>query len=192
MVVFADEFTVSLLGRVVRVWGPIGEEVRQRLNVGRDSAQGALAVDPISGEVDWQWLSRGTKDRAARARAMVESGGSGAVPPLTHWVEQLAEAGVSAVVWDDAGSHRDGWLRQHANERGLQLVKQPPASPELNPAERLIEVIRAASEGRVFENLESKLVEVDGVLNELALDPERVRRLTRWHWILHNIRALPP
>jgi DDE superfamily endonuclease len=192
VLVFADEFTVSLLGRVVRVWGPIGEEVRQRLDLGRDSAQGALAVDPISGELDWQWLSRGTKDRAERARAVAARDGSGEPPPLTHWLDQLADVGVRAVVWDDAGSHRDGWLRQHASERGLQLVKQPPASPELNPAERVIEGIRAATEGRVFENLESKLVAVEGVLNELALDPEGVRQLTRWDWILKNIQELPP
>lgn len=192
MTVWSDEFTVSLLGRVVRVWAPIGEEVRQRLDVGRDSAQGALAVDPITGEVEWEWLSRGNRDRWQRARAFVSRRGLGEPTELIPWLARLAEGGVRGMVWDGAGSHRNLAVRKEASEQGIGLVQQPPASPELNPAERVIEVLRAATEGRVFATLESKMAHVEGVLNELALDPERVRRLTRWNWIHRNILALSP
>lgn len=193
--VFADEFTVSLVGRVVRVWAPVGEEVRQRLHVGWDSAHAALAIDPITGTIEWQWFNRGHRDRKHRARAACSRRSVGAPeepPELVGWLERLAEVGVRGVVWDGGRAHRDRAVCQHANERELVLVEQPPASPELNPAERVIEVIRRATEGRLFTTLESKLTAVEGVLNELALDPERVRQLTRWDWILDNLRSLPP
>jgi hypothetical protein len=202
VVVWADEFTVSLHGRVVRVWAPVGEAVRQRLDLGWDCAVGALAVDPITGTLDWQWQSRGQKDRQARARQQQarqqlvrqqRDRDAGEEPPeLAGWLERLAEAGVSAVVWDGAGSHRDHALRRYASEREIRLIEQPAASPELNPAERIIEVLRQATEGRVFESMENKLVEVEGELNKLALDPEGVRQLTRWDWLHRNILDLPP
>ena len=147
LLVWTDEFSVHLLGRVVRVWGPIGETVRQRLDVHWDCASLALAVDPITGQLDWHWLSRGIRDRRQRARAPRPRDRQ-TPPELMHWLERLAQVGVEAIVWDGAGSHRDRGLRQQAEQRGIRLIEQPQHSPELNPAERIIEEIRAATEGR--------------------------------------------
>ena len=190
--VWADEFTIHLQGKPVRVWAPIGETVRQRLVTRRDCASLALAVDPICGTIDWQWQSHGQKERQRRARAARRCPHGGEPLAAMSWLDRLAEEGVVAIVWDGSGAHRDQSVQLHARQQGIRLLRQPPNAPELNPVERLIQVIRAATEGRVFHTIESKMVEVEGVLNELALDPEWVRQLTRWHWIHRSILALPP
>ncbi len=97
------------------------------------------------------------------------------------------EADLAAVVWDRAPSHRDAMVRAV----GLSLIEQPPYAPELNPAERVFEHLRAAIEGIVYPTLEAKVAAVEAILAELDADPDRVKRLTGWHWIADNLRRLP-
>jgi transposase len=175
VVVWADELTVSMRGWVVRIWAPIGEAVRQRLDVQWKAANLSVAVEPITGSLEWHWVtSSGNPEHLARV------------------LEAWAQAGVRGVVWDGAGAHRALSIQQQAQTCGVSVIRQPPYAPELNPAERLIQVLRAAIEGRTFGKLEQKKAAVEGVLNSLALDPERVRRLTRWDWIHQSLLALPP
>ncbi len=92
-----------------------------------------------------------------------------------------------AVVWDGAGAHRGKQLRD------LPIVRifLPPYSPELNPAERVLEEVRRRAEGRVYDSLDAKQAEVEACLQELAADPERVTRLCGWEWIPAACRPLP-
>jgi transposase len=99
----------------------------------------------------------------------------------------LAEWAPDAVVWDGAGAHRGKQLG------GLPIARifLPPYSPELNPAERVLEEVRRRAEGRVYDSLDAKQAEVEAGLQELAADPERVTRLCGWEWILAAFRPLP-
>lgn len=97
------------------------------------------------------------------------------------------ETDLAAVVWDRAPSHRDHTVR----EVGLPLIEQPPYAPELSPAERVFEHLRAGIEGVVYQHIEDKVAAVETILERLDADPERVKRLTGWHWIVDTLHRLP-
>lgn len=98
-----------------------------------------------------------------------------------------AETDLAALVWDRAPSHRDATVR----EVGLPLIEQPPYAPELNPAERVVEELRAGIQGIIYPTIEAKVAAVETTLAELDADPGRVRHLSGWHWIADALHALP-
>jgi transposase len=73
---------------------------------------------------------------------------------------------------------------------GRPLIEQPPYAPELNPAERIFEYLRARVEGVVYPTIEAKVEAVEVVLAELDADPDRVRSLTHWPRIADACHAL--
>lgn len=166
---WSDEFRIGLYGSTRRVLAPRGVKVRQRVQIVREWRYLALVVVPRAGRLMWAWLPRVRgEDVAVVVRA---------------WHER----GIDALVWDGHGSHSEGMMAA----TGMVVVPQPAAAPELNPAERIGEVIRARVEGEVYPTIEEKVAAVEKVLDELAADPERVRRLVGWHWILAAQRRLP-
>lgn len=152
---------MGLHGQVRRVWAPRGVKVRQRRQIVYHWTYLAIGVDGIRGELHWAWLPNMKKE------------------PMAAMVGFWRAEGVDAIVWDGASSHRACKVR----EVGVPLIGLPPSSPELNPAERVIEEIRGEIEGRVYENLEAKRMAAEAVLKDLAADPEAVRRLAGWTWI---------
>ena len=71
------------------------------------------------------------------------------------------------------------------------LIIQPPYSPELNPAERIFEAIRAEVEGIIYKTMADKKKAVEKFLTKLASTPEQVKKLTGWAWIENTISSLP-
>ena len=63
-------------------------------------------------------------------------------------------------------------------------------SPGLNPAERIFELVRDKVEGEVYESLAAKRAAIEAVLEQLAADPEVVKRIAGWKWILDSIDPL--
>lgn len=163
---WADEMRIGLMGTMRRVWGRRGAKVRQRLQLVREWRYLHLVVDPLGGRLWWFW-SRTMQ--APVARTLVE---------VTR-----TETDLAALVWDRAPSHRDEAVR----EVGLPLIEQPPYAPELNPAERVFEHLRAGIEGTVYPTIEDKVAAVEAILQELDADPERVTRLTNWSWIADTL-----
>jgi hypothetical protein len=166
---FADEMRVGLRGMVRRVWGKRGVKVRQRLQIACEWRYLFLAVDTQAGRLFWCWLPALT---AIDIRSAIRG---------------LQPFGLAALVWDRASAHRDQGVRA----LGLPLVEQPPASPELNPAERVFEELRRAVEGKVYATLEEKVEAVQAELARLDVDPGRVRRLTGWAWVATAVGQLP-
>lgn len=166
---FADEMRVGLRGMVRRVWGKRGVKVRQCLQIAYEWRYLFLAVDSQAGRLFWCWLPALT---ALDIRSAIRG---------------LEPFGLAALVWDRAATHRDQGVRS----LGLPLVAQPPASPELNPAERVFEELRRAVEGKVYATLADKVAAVAAELARIEADPERVRRLTGWAWINDAVRQLP-
>jgi hypothetical protein len=165
--VWADEMRLGLRGVVRRVWAPRGVKVRQAQVLTYVWRYLALAVNGLTGMVRWTWTTSMKKEAIAAV--------------VADW----QEAGLSAVVWDGAASHRARMVRAV----GLPLISQPPAAPELNPAERVFEELRRAIEGRSYPDLEAKMAVVERELQALAADPARLQRLTGWNWI---VEALTP
>lgn len=166
-VLLADELRLGLRGQVRRVLAPRGVKVVQRLQIEYQWRYLLLGVDPRTGHVRWQWLARFRQDQLK--------------PVLAEW-------GVDAVLWDGAGAHRGKTLRDLPTTR----LFLPPASPQLNPAERLFEEVRRRVEGRVYPDLAAKQAVVEACLQDLAADPARVQRLCGWDWLLAAFATLPP
>lgn len=167
---WADEMRIGLFGTTRRVWGRRGVKVRQRLQLVREWRYLHLVVDPLQGRLWWFWSQT---MQTTVARSLVEA--------------TKTETDLAALVWDRAPSHRDATVRAV----GLPLIEQPPYAPELNPAERVFEELRAGIEGVVYPTIEAKVAAVEAILDDLDRDPERVRRLTGWRWIAENLDALP-
>jgi DDE superfamily endonuclease len=168
-VAFADEMRLGLHGRVRRVWAPRGVKVRQRVQLRYEWRYLALAVDPLAGTLRWRWLPNLRKEAVAAA--------------ASDWKAD----GLAAIVWDGAPGHRAKAVRAVAPA----LVTQPPASPELNPPERVFQELRRAAEGVVYPTLEEKVAAVERELTALAADAARLTRLTGWAWIADNLARLP-
>jgi len=141
-------------------------KVRQKVEIVYKWKYLFLGVDVIHGSVQWSWIDRVD---AEQVRGVLENG---------EW---------GAVVWDRAGSHRS----RRVGELKIKRLFLPPWSPELNPAERVIEEIRRGIEGEVYRQLEAKQEAAERVVRKLAGDPAAVRRLTGWHWIQEAFEQLP-
>lgn len=159
--VWADEMRLGLRGSVRRVWAPRGVKVHQAQVLTYVWRYLALAVNGLTGTLHWAWTTSMKKEAIAAV------------------VGEWQRAGLATVVWDGAASHRARLVR----EIGLLLVTQPPAAPELNPAERVFQELRRAVEGRTYPTIEAKMALVERELQQLAADPDRLRRLTGWAWI---------
>lgn len=156
---------------VRRVWAPRGVKVRQRLQMEREWRYLNLAVDVRAGRLWWTW----TATMRSEVIASVVLG----------WRQHTD---LTAVVWDGASSHRADLVT------GLDfpLVIQPSYAPELNPAERVFQELRRAVEGRVYASLDEKVAAIEKELMEWDADPDRVRRLVGWHWVMDTLAQLPP
>ena len=166
---WSDEMGLGLLGQVRGVWGIRGVKIRQKVELKDEWRYLSLAVEVRQGRLRWQWTANMKKETV---RAVVE-----------EW----QRAGVETLVWDRAPGHG----AKIVAAVGLPLVKQPPASPELNPAERVFEELRREVEGEVYGTIEKKMAAVERELEAMAASPERVQRLTGWSWIRDALAQLP-
>lgn len=164
---FSDELRLGLRGQVRRVLAPRGVKVLQRVQLEYEWKYLFLAVDPLTGSLKWEWLERMNKEQIK--------------PVLSEWE-------LDVVVWDGAPAHKAEVMQELSTKR----VLLPPYSPELNPAERVFEQIRAYVEGKVYDTLGAKQKEVESYLKELEADAERVKRLCGWEWIQVALQGLPP
>jgi len=160
---------IGLLGQVRRVWAPRRVKVIQKVEFERKWLYLNLAVNGESGALRWTWS---------------ENMKSGTIAGV---LEGWGKEGVKVVVWDRApGHHRKAYEGVH-----VQRIEQPAYSPELNPAERVFEYLRAQIEGKTYGSLEAKKAAVEAELQKLAADPEKVKRLVGWEWILGALATIP-
>jgi hypothetical protein len=101
-------------------------------------------------------------------------------------VKQWAEQNVEVVVWDRARGHRGPAYA----EVSVKLIEQPPYSPELNPAERVFEYLRAKIEGLVYGTIAAKKAAIEAELTALASARDKVRSLAGWDWIRQSVAGL--
>jgi hypothetical protein len=164
---FLDELRLGLHGRTRRVLAPRGVKVVQRVQVEYAWRYLLLAVAPLTGALHWTWMERMRQE---------------------HLRPVLAEWELECVVWDGAPSHKG----QQIAALETKQIALPSYSPELNPAERVFEEIRARVEGGVYASLDAKQAEAETYLKELQNDPERVKQLCAWDWLATALTRLPP
>lgn len=161
---------IGLVSAVRRVWAPVGVKVHQRVQQVRKWRYLVLAIEARAGRLWWCWTDTMRSEDTASV--------------VLGW-QQNTE--LEAVVWDGAPSHRS----EVVQDLGFPLVQQPAYSPELNPVERLIEELRRAVEGKVYDTLEEKVAAIEAELRQWDADPERVQRLAGWDWIRETLNQLP-
>jgi hypothetical protein len=162
----ADELRLGLRGQTRRVLAPRGIKVVQRLQVRYEWRYLLLAVEPLLGDLRWEWLAR---MRAAHLAPVVED-----------WA-------LDGLVWDGAPAHKAKTVRALSTKQ----ITLPAYSPELNPAERVFEEIRRHVEGRVYLSLAAKQAAVETYLTELAASPAQVQRLCGRAWLTAAVAPLP-
>lgn len=167
---WADEIVVGLLGQVRRRWGRRGVRIRQRIQRSRKYRTLFVAVEIRTGRIWYCWL---------------DSMKGEAFCTVVRGIEQASI--LDAVVWDGAPGHTD-----HRVARiGVPLIALPPYSPELNPAERLFEAIRAEIEGEIYPSLDAKCARTGGILARWDAHPAEVRSLVGYAWICDALEQLP-
>ena len=86
-----------------------------------------------------------------------------------------------AMVVDGASSHRGKELVFPEN---VALIRLPPYSPELNPAEQIWNILRRNYfANRVFDSLDAATAQAELGLAEMAANKTAVSSLTNWPWI---------
>lgn len=166
-VYFPDEMRLGLRGQVRRVLAPRGVKVVQPVQLVYPWVYLLLAVEPRTGKLRWTWVKRMN---------------------VEHLLPVLQEWGLRCVVWDGAPAHKARAMQDLRTVR----VRQPPYSPELNPAERVFEEVRRWTEGEVYESVEAKQEAAEVYLYYLDRNPDVVRQLCGWDWICDSLAALPP
>jgi transposase len=102
---------------------------------------------------------------------------------LRHVSQQHPDEYIVMVI-DGAPSHRAKDLQI---PRNMALIRLPPYSPELNPAERLWEELREKDfANRVFDSLGAAMAQAIRGLKRLELSPDYLRSMTGWNWILRS------
>jgi transposase len=103
---------------------------------------------------------------------------------MSNFLLQVSEAHKDefiVMVVDGASSHRCKELKVPDN---VSLIRLPPYSPELNPAEQIWNVLRRDYfANRVFDSLDAATEQAEMGLAEMAADMSTIRQLTNWSWI---------
>ena len=160
---------VGLIGTIRRVWAPRGVKVEQAVEFKHEWAYLNLVVNGITGCFQWAW----TENMKSASIA----------PVVKHWGGQ----GLEFIVWDQARGHRGPAYA----EVPVRCIEQPSYSPQLNPAERIFEYLRARVEGHVYGTIAATKAAVEQELAKLASDPSRVQSLAGWEWIHESVAQLP-
>ena len=91
------------------------------------------------------------------------------------------------IILDGASSHKGKDLIIPDN---VVLVRLPPYSPELNPAELVWNVLRKNEfANRVFDSLDAVVWQLKNGLSKMATNKSTVKNLTCWPWINDTLKA---
>jgi len=89
------------------------------------------------------------------------------------------------MVLDGAGCHRNESLIIPDN---INLVSLPRYSPELNPVEHLWDDLREkAFHNLVFDSLDALEDHLEGALQDMENDQDRIHSIVAWPWIINAL-----
>ena len=91
----------------------------------------------------------------------------------------LGEQKIAILLWDGAPAHR-AHLKVPA---GIELVRIPPHTPELNPSERLWQPLREVVANRTFEHIEEMEDVLIAQMRDLSQQKEYLSGMTNYHWL---------
>jgi len=167
-----DEMRFGLHSVVRRAWGLRGvriiKAVEQRYDWGY--VYGSLEVNGQGAE--FSYLPTVSKEAT---RVHLEQ------------ISNTDQESVHVFIWDGAGFHHlDGDVELPENVR---LIRLPPYSPELNPIEKLWDIVKDGTCNRLYDNLDALEEKLTERLRPYWEDAKRVKSLIGDGWILSEVNA---
>jgi transposase len=162
-----DEHRLGLKPIIRKVWPPIGERPSVKVHQRYEWIYLYAFVRPKTGKVHWLILPKVNVEVFSLA--------------LEHFAREVGAGKRRRIllVLDQAGWHTGKELRV---PEGIHLEFLPPASPELQPSERLWPLSNEGVANCYFEEIE----ELEEALVErcvaLCDQPELIRSYIRYHW----------
>lgn len=169
-----DEHRLGLLPVVRRVWAPRGHRPTAWVHRRYEWLYVYAFVRPTTGQSWWCLLP--TVSTAAFAVALAE---------FAH-DEGIGRTRRAVLALDGAGWHL---AKDLVVPEGLHLVPLPPASPELQPAERLWPLVDEVVANRTFADLDALEAVLVPRCQTLRADRRTVKAHTRYYWWPHERRA---
>ena len=179
--------------RPVRIW--VSDEMRYGLQpVTRRvwSLRGERVVVPVEAHYEWGYCY-----------GALEVAGPGAeffYSPTVNlecsalFLQQLAQSdpeAVHVVIWDGAGFHQKD--RNPQLPANIRLVQLPAYSPELNPVEKLWDIVKDAICNRIFATLDQLEEALTSVLAQYWRETQRVYNLIGTNgWLLAQTNITSP
>ena len=166
---FQDEARFGRLSDPRRCWAPWPLPPLVKKALIREYVYAYAAVTPADGQLDWML---GSKMDSATMSVFL------------HQVSERHSSEFVVMVMDGAPSHRSRQLEVPEN---MVLLYLPPYPPELNPVELLWDELREKEfANKVFDSLESAIVQLAHGLWRLESSPSSLQSLAGWQWILKS------
>lgn len=163
---FQDEARFGRMSDPRSCWAPAPHRPVVNLALVREFRYEYAAVSPWDGCLDFMTAEKMHTDSMSRFLLQVSE---------AHKDEFIV------MVVDGASSHRSKELKVPEN---VSLIRLPPYSPELNPAEQIWNVLRRDYfANRVFDSLNAATKQAELGLAEMAANKSAIHRLTNWPWI---------
>ena len=170
---FQDEARFGRMARIRRCWAPAPLRPVVQNGYEREFTYVYGAVSPLTGQLDW---SLSAQMNTTHMNAFLGQ------------VSQAHPEDFIVMVLDGASSHKAKALVVPENVR---LIPLPGYSPELNPQEHIWDEVREkAFPNLVLDQMALVVQRLKAGLGNLAGDPNRVRSITAWPWIVSvNLKA---
>ena len=163
---FQDEARFWRMSDPRSCWAPAPYRPVVNLALVREFRYEYAAVSPWDGCLDFMTAEKMNTENMSRFLSQVSK---------AHKDEFIV------MVVDGASSHKSKELKVPEN---LSLIRLPPYSPELNPAEQIWNVLRRDYfANRVFDSLNAATEQAELGLAEMAANKSAIHQLTSWPWI---------
>ena len=177
-------------GRRVRLW--VMDEMRCGLHTEMRRVwglPGVRPVVPVQQKYEWQYVYGALEVGKAGAQFIyAESVGLEWNAAFLQQIASHDPDAVHVVIYDGAGfHHRDGDPSLPANVR---IVSLPPYSPELNPVEKLWDIVRDGICNQVFSSIEELQAAITEVVSRYWQDAKAVFNLIGRGWLLDQANAI--
>jgi transposase len=169
---FQDEARFGRMSDPRACWAPAPQRPVVGLALVREFRYEYAAISPWSGDLDYMTAEKMNTESMSRFLKRISE---------TH------AQNFSIMVLDGAPSHRGKELQVPEN---MALVFLPPYSPELNPVERLWNLLRRDYfANRVFDSLNAATLQAECGLEHMAANKQALKSLTNWPWINSILNA---
>jgi len=170
---FQDEARFGRMARIRRCWAPAPLRPTVRNGYEREFTYVYGAVSPREGQLDW---SLSQKMNTAQMNGFLLQ------------VSQAHAQEFIVMVVDGASSHK---AKELVVPENIRLIRLPGYSPELNPEEHIWDEVREkAFPNLVLDQMELVVARLTAELSVLAAEPDRVRSIAAWPWIVSlNLNA---